>query len=79
MCYGSGGIALIDTFRRGVIRTIPSTDLCWAVGRLWDYLQSGDYEAGYRFSQPLVAMQTSLEACIAIKQYLLAQQFGHRR
>jgi dihydrodipicolinate synthase/N-acetylneuraminate lyase len=74
---GSGGIALIDTFRRGIVGTMPGTDLCWALVRLWSYLKAGDYETAYRLSQPLVAlvaMQTSLDAYVAVEKYLLVQQ-----
>jgi dihydrodipicolinate synthase/N-acetylneuraminate lyase len=74
---GSGGIALIDTFRRGIIGTMPSTDLCWAIVRLWEHLQAGNYESAYRLSLPLIAlvsMQTSLDAYIVIEKYLLLQQ-----
>jgi 4-hydroxy-tetrahydrodipicolinate synthase len=74
---GSGGIALIDTFRRGIIGTMPSTDLCWAMVRLWEQLQAGDYESAIRLSLPLIAlvsMQTSLDAYVVMEKYLLVQQ-----
>ena len=74
---GSGGIALIDRFRRGLVGTMPGTDLCWAIVHLWDYLEFGDYQAAYEFSQPLVsliAMQTSLDAYVAVEKYLLVKQ-----
>ncbi|MGH3406232.1 MAG: dihydrodipicolinate synthase family protein [Streptosporangiaceae bacterium] len=74
---GSGGIALVDTFRRGIIGTMPSTDLCWAIVRIWEHLQAGNYEPALRLSLPLIAlvsMQTSLDSYIAIEKYLLLQQ-----
>ncbi len=74
---GSGGIALIDTFRRGIVGTMPSTDLCWAIVRLWEHLEAGDLDSAYRLSQPLVAlvaMQTSLDTYVAIEKYLLVRQ-----
>ena len=74
---GSGGIALIDTFRRGLIGTMPSADVGWAIVRLWRQLQAGDLSGAYRLSLPLVAlvaMQTSLDAYIAVEKYLLVQQ-----
>jgi 4-hydroxy-tetrahydrodipicolinate synthase len=74
---GSGGIALIDTFRRGLVGTMPSADVAWAIVRLWRQLEAGDLAAAYRLSLPLVAlvaMQTSLDAYIAVEKYLLVQQ-----
>lgn len=74
---GSGGIALVDTFRRGIIGTMPSTDLCWAIVRIWEHLQAGNYEPALRLSLPLIAlvsMQTSLDSYVAIEKYLLVQQ-----
>jgi dihydrodipicolinate synthase/N-acetylneuraminate lyase len=74
---GSGGIALIDTFRRGLVGTMPSADLAWAIVRLWRQLRAGDLAAAYRLSLPLVAlvaMQTSLDAYISVEKYLLLQQ-----
>jgi dihydrodipicolinate synthase/N-acetylneuraminate lyase len=74
---GSGGIALIDTFRRGIVGTMPSADLCWAIVRMWQAMTAGDYDTAYRISMPLsalVAMQTSLDGFVAIEKYLLAQQ-----
>lgn len=74
---GSGGIALVDTFRRGIIGTMPSTDLCWAIVRIWGHLQAGNYEPALRLSLPLIAlvsMQTSLDSYVAIEKYLLLQQ-----
>jgi 4-hydroxy-tetrahydrodipicolinate synthase len=74
---GSGGIALVDTHRRGIIGTMPSADLCWAIVRLWEHLERGDYHAAYQLSLPLVAlvsMQTSLDGYVVIEKYLLAKQ-----
>jgi dihydrodipicolinate synthase/N-acetylneuraminate lyase len=74
---GSGGIALIDTYRRGVVGTMPGTDLCWSIVALWKLLQKGDLSAAYRLSQPLVAlvaMQTSLDAYVAVEKHLLVRQ-----
>lgn len=74
---GSGGIALVDTFRRGIIGTMPSADVCWAIVRMWKALCAGDYDTAYRISLPLtalIAMQTSLDGFVAIEKYLLLQQ-----
>lgn len=74
---GSGGIALIDTYRRGIIGTMPGADLCWAITSLWSLLDNSHFDAAYRISLPLsalVAMQTSLDSYVAIEKYLLHQQ-----
>lgn len=74
---GSGGIALVDTFRRGIVGTMPGADLCWAIVRMWESMSAGDYDTAYRISLPLaalVAMQTSLDGFVAIEKYLLVQQ-----
>ncbi len=74
---GSGGIALVDTFRRGIVGTMPSADVSWAIVRMWESLTSGDLEAAYHVSVPLsalIAMQTSLESYVAIEKHLLVRQ-----
>lgn len=74
---GSGGVALVDTFRRGLVGSMPAADVCWAVQRIWDALSEDDYATAYRVSLPLsalVALQTSLDAYVAIEKYLLVKQ-----
>lgn len=74
---GSGGIALVETFRRGITGTMPSADLCWAIVRMWDALARGEYDTAYQVSLPLAAlisMQTSLDIYVAIEKYLLVEQ-----
>ena len=74
---GSGGIALIDTYRRGIVGTMPGADVCWAIVRMWHFLESGDFDAAYQLSLPLsalLAMQTGLDSYVAIEKYLLHQQ-----
>lgn len=74
---GTGGIALIDSFRRGITGTMPAVDLCWAVKAIWDALIAGDFERAYTMSGPLCALitlQTELDAFVAIEKYLLLRQ-----
>jgi dihydrodipicolinate synthase/N-acetylneuraminate lyase len=74
---GTGGTALIDSFRRGVRGTMPAVDVCWAIRAIWDALQAGDDETAYRVSGPLVALislQTELDAYVAIEKHLLHRQ-----
>lgn len=74
---GTGGMALVDSFRRGVVGTIPGADLAWALVALWQSLRQGDDDRAYRISLPLgalVALQTSLDAFLAIEKHLLVRQ-----
>lgn len=74
---GSGGIALIDSFRRGIVGSMPAADVCWAIVTMWRALKSGDLGTAYRVSLPLSAMlavQTSLGAYVAVEKYLLRRQ-----
>jgi 4-hydroxy-tetrahydrodipicolinate synthase len=74
---GTGGLHLIDNFRRGVVGTMPAGDLVWALSALWAALTAGDYPRAYRIAGPLalmVSMQTSLDAFVAIEKHLLVRQ-----
>jgi dihydrodipicolinate synthase/N-acetylneuraminate lyase len=74
---GTGGMALVDSFRRGVVGTIPGADLIQGIVALWQALTSGDEERAYRLSLPisaLVSLQTSLDAFLAVEKYLLVKQ-----
>jgi 4-hydroxy-tetrahydrodipicolinate synthase len=74
---GSGGVALIDTFRRGIVGSMPAADVCWAIVTMWRALKGGDFETAYRVSMPLSAMlaiQTSLCAYVGAEKYLLRRQ-----
>ncbi len=74
---GSGGLALVDSFRRGVTGTMPGADLVDANVGLWRALVAGDEERADRISAPLIALvslQSSLDAFLAVEKYLLAKQ-----
>lgn len=74
---GSGGIALVDSYRRGIVGTMPGADLIDAIVALWRALQSGNDARAYRISLPLsalVALQNGLDAFLAIEKYLLVKQ-----
>jgi dihydrodipicolinate synthase/N-acetylneuraminate lyase len=74
---GSGGIALIDSYRRGIVGTMPGGDLCWAAACIWRLLRVGDFGAAYHVSAPLIsliALQSSLDAFVVIEKYLLHKQ-----
>lgn len=74
---GTGGIALVDSFRRGIVGTMPGADLIRGIVPLWRALQQGDDQRAYQLSLPIssiVALQHSLDAFLAIEKYLLVQQ-----
>src|SRR5262249_40355707 len=74
---GSGGIHLVDSFRRGIVGTMPGSDLIWAIVAIWRALQRGDDAAVRRVSFPLsaiIALQTTLDSYLAVEKYLLCKQ-----
>lgn len=74
---GSGGIALLDNYRRGIVGTMPGADLIVGVVALWKALTRGDEEAAYRVSLPLaslVSLQVGLDGFLAVEKHLLVRQ-----
>jgi 4-hydroxy-tetrahydrodipicolinate synthase len=74
---GTGGIALVDSFRRGIVGTMPGADLIRPLVALWRALAAGDDAGAYRISLPvssLIAMCNSLDAFLAVEKYLLVKQ-----
>lgn len=76
---GSGGILLVDAYRRGIAGTMPGVDLLDGVVALWRALSAGDDEAAYSLSLPLSAivalqMQAGLDGFLAIEKYLLVKR-----
>lgn len=74
---GTGGIALVDSFKRGIVGTMPGADLIRGLVPLWNALQAGDAEKADRIHGPLaalVSMQTSLDAFLAVEKHLLVRQ-----
>ena len=74
---GTGGLALVDSFRRGIVGTMPGADLIRGIVALWRALRNGDDARVYQISTPLgalVSMQNSLDAFLAIEKYLLVKQ-----
>lgn len=74
---GTGGIALLDSFRRGIVGTMPGADLIRAIVALWKALKEGDESRAYELSLPvssLIAMQNSLDAFLAVEKHLLVRQ-----
>ena len=74
---GTGGIALVDSFRRGIVGTMPGADLIRGLVPLWNALAAGDTASADRIHGPLAAlisMQTSLDAFLAVEKHLLVRQ-----
>jgi 4-hydroxy-tetrahydrodipicolinate synthase len=74
---GSGGLYLVDSFRRGAIGTMPAGDLVWALSVLWHSLVEGDYAHAYRIAGPLsmlISLQGTLDSYVAVEKYVLRKQ-----
>lgn len=74
---GSGGIALADSYRRGVEGTMPGADLIDVIVALWRALQAGDEATTARISAPLVELigkLTSLDAFLAVEKHILMRR-----
>lgn len=74
---GTGGIALVDSFRRGVVGTMPGPDLVWAIVALWQALAAGDNARVDQIQGPLssiVSMQNGLDSFVAVQKHLLRRQ-----
>lgn len=74
---GTGGIALVDSFKRGIVGTMPGADLIRGLVPLWNSLRAGDTEKADRIHGPLAAlisMQTSLDGFLAVEKHLLVRQ-----
>jgi 4-hydroxy-tetrahydrodipicolinate synthase len=74
---GSGGAALLDSHRRGVVGTMPGADLIKAIVGLWRALECGDETTAYQLALPICALaniQSSLDAYLAVEKHLLVRQ-----
>lgn len=76
---GSGGILLVDSYRRGIAGTMPGMDLLDGIVALWDALERGDDENAYALSFPISAivtlqLQAGLDGFLAIEKYLLVKR-----
>lgn len=76
---GSGGIDLMDAFRRGVVGTVPGCDLLDGVVALWRALEAGDEAASVRLQPPiasLIALQleAGLDGFLAVERYLMVKR-----
>ena len=74
---GTGGLALVDSHRRGIVGTMPGPEVPWALVALWHALQQADMPRVGAIHAPLaalVSLQSSLDSFVAVEKYLLVQQ-----
>ncbi|MBL4883764.1 MAG: dihydrodipicolinate synthase family protein [Planctomycetaceae bacterium] len=74
---GTGGISLVDSYRRGIAGTMPGADLIQGIVALYKALQAGDEKRIYELSLPISAIistQNSLDAFLTIEKHLLVKQ-----
>jgi len=73
---GSGGLLLIDSYRRGITGTIPGVELLDALVALWNALEAGDEQRAYQIYFPVCALATlqiqgGLDGFIVVERYLM--------
>jgi len=73
---GSGGILLLDSYRRGIAGTMPGMEVLDGIMALWRALESGDEERAYQVHFPIaslvaIQMQAGLDGFLAVEKYLL--------
>ncbi|MCA9039077.1 MAG: dihydrodipicolinate synthase family protein [Planctomycetaceae bacterium] len=76
---GSGGLLMIDCYRRGLTGTMPGCDMLAGIVALWNALKAGDEQRAYRLYFPICAlatlqMQAGLDGFLAIEKYLMQKQ-----
>jgi 4-hydroxy-tetrahydrodipicolinate synthase len=76
---GSGGVCLVDSFRRGIAGTMPGMEFLPAIVALWKALSRGDEGSIYRLYLPICALvslqlQAGLDGFLAIEKYVLHKQ-----
>jgi 4-hydroxy-tetrahydrodipicolinate synthase len=76
---GSGGILLVDSYRRGIAGTMPGMELLDGIVALWKALQRGDDEMAYRVYYPICAivalqLQAGLDGFLAVEKDLLVKR-----
>jgi len=74
---GTGGTALVDSFRRGVVGTMPGAEVCWAVQAMWQALGIGDWARAYAINGPLsllINLQNSIDSFVAVEKRILQRQ-----
>ncbi len=73
---GSGGILLVDSYRRGIVGTMPGMEFLEGIVALWKALERKDEAAIYRLYFPICALvalqlQAGLDGFLAVEKYIL--------
>lgn len=76
---GSGGVNLVDCYRRGIVGTMPGTDLLDGIVALWKALEACDEDRIYQLSFPISALvsmqlQGGLDGFLAIEKHILMKR-----
>lgn len=74
---GTAGIGLWGGFRRGLIGTMPGSEVVWAIRRIWDLLNNGHESDALNLHGTLcalVSLMHSLDSYLAIEKRLLLEQ-----
>jgi 4-hydroxy-tetrahydrodipicolinate synthase len=74
---GTGGVALLDSYRRGIVGTMPGADLIRGIVALWRALESGDDARAQQLSDAIcTALRpiSTLDAFLAMEKHLLVRQ-----
>jgi len=76
MFEGSGGIFLIDSYRRGIAGTMPGMELLDGIVAIWRALARGDEVTAYRIYFPVCALvalqlQAGLDGFLAVEKHLM--------
>lgn len=76
---GSGGVNLVDCYRRGIAGTMAGVDQLDAIVALWDALEAGDEERIYQLSLPMSAfaalrLQAGVDGFLAIEKHILMKR-----
>ena len=73
---GSGGLCLVDCYRRGIVGTMPGMEFLQAIIALWNALKAGDESAIYRLYLQIcglvsLQLQAGLDGFLAVEKYVL--------
>ncbi|MCA9174662.1 MAG: dihydrodipicolinate synthase family protein [Planctomycetales bacterium] len=76
---GSGGISLIDSYRRGIAGTMPGMEFLEGIVAVWRALKAGDDARAYRVYFPICALvaiqlQAGLDGFLAIEKHVLQRR-----
>ncbi|ACQ81220.1 dihydrodipicolinate synthetase [Beutenbergia cavernae DSM 12333] len=74
---GSGGLALVESARRGAVGTMPGSDVAWAIVAMWRALRAGDLVRADEVGAGVAALLShvsALDRYIAVEKHLLVEQ-----